>query len=272
VANDEDTRGPPVGREDRAGKGHLRSGAHIGRLPANVETQFRTVASSSGDVEHWIGLLDARSAARTLLTGLESVADQDDWVQLGAQRVKFQTARLLGVQAYLASGWALADCLTAMVGRVICTPDTGMDPSKPAKLVSHFVERERERKRGTASAVYEAVRHTFGWPIAVSYALRNHFLHDGGRRSGASFFRGPTAASGFSIDQKAWRDLEDAARGYGVQSDQTRPGLAWPTSPQDDLRVLLDVCERETDDALGILVSSACRSMVAHWGCMVGED
>ncbi len=112
----------------------------------------------------------------------------------------------------------------------------------------------------------------FGWPVAVSYALRNHFLHDGGRRSGASFFEGTTSASGFAINQKAWMDLEEVARAYGVQRDQTRPGLAWPTSPQDDLRVLLDVCETETDEALGVLVSSACHSTVAHLACMIGED
>jgi hypothetical protein len=61
-------------------------------------------------------------------------------------------------------------------------------------------------------------------------------------------------------------------RGPPDHDSHHRAGPNWPTTPRDDLRVVLDVCEREADDALGVLVGSACRTLVAHVGCIVGED
>jgi hypothetical protein len=138
------------------------------------------------------------------------------------------------------------------------------------QLVAHFID--KDRKKNTAAALYESVRQTFGWPIGVSYALRNHFLHDGGRVHGVDFFAGPTASSRFSISLDGWAYVEETAKGYGVEHSHHRAGAAWPTTPRDDLRTVLDVCEREMDDALGVLVGSACRTFVAHVGCMMGED
>jgi hypothetical protein len=116
-----------------------------------------------------------------------------------------------------------------------------------------------------------SMRRTFGWPIAVSYALRNHFVHDGGRGARGNFFEGPESKTAFRISDDGWRYIERSAQGYGVASDDHR-SAAWPVAPKDDLRALLDACERETDDALGILVSSAARSLTAHVGCMLGLD
>jgi len=50
-----------------------------------------------------------------------------------------------------------------------------------------------------------------------------------------------------------------------------RAGATWPVSPRDDLRAVLRVCERETDDALGVLLGSACQTLLAHVGFMLGE-
>ena len=49
-------------------------------------------------------------------------------------------------------------------------------------------------------------------------------------------------------------------------------GSNWPQSPQDDLIKLLDICERELDDALGILLGSACGMLKVHLGFMLGQD
>ncbi len=46
----------------------------------------------------------------------------------------------------------------------------------------------------------------------------------------------------------------------------------WPTSPRDDPRVVLRVCEREMDDALGVLLGSAGGALQAHVGFMLGQD
>jgi hypothetical protein len=259
-------------RDAKADLGKVNAGLvrHAGKVPTEVGNQFQMIIAFAGDIEHWIGMIHARAASRRLLDGLEGQADADDLVPLGGTRVKYQHVRLIGVQAYLATSWALADRLAGMVGRVLCTPEAGFDVSRPAQLVAQFVQ--KERKKSTAGALYESVRQTFGWPIAISYALRNHFVHEGGQLAGADFFDGPMAGSRFVISTDGWARVEEKAKSYGVEPSHHRAGPSWPATPRDDLRVVLDVCERETDDALGVLVGSACRSLVAHVGYMIGED
>lgn len=123
----------------------------------------------------------------------------------------------------------------------------------------------------TAAMPAYSLRATFGWPIGLSYTLRNHFFHDGGALDGTDFFEGPSATSGFKISEDGWDRIEKRARSYGVDATHHRVGAAWPSAPRDDLRQLIDVCERETDDALGILIGSACRALVSHVGFIVGE-
>ena len=89
---------------------------------------------------------------------------------------------------------------------------------------------------------------------------------------GIDFFDGPTAASRFAISADGWTRIEEKAASYGVDPSHHRVGPGWPPAPRDDLRVVLDVCEREVDDALGVLIGSACRALLAHVGLVVGED
>lgn len=252
------------------GKASTALGRHAGKLPGDVEDSFRRVIAFAEDVDHCVGMLHARAAARLLLTDLEKTADADDRVPFGTTRVKFQHVRLIGAQAYLTTSWALADRITGVVGRVLCTPDAGFNDASPAQLVSQFVQ--KERRKATAGALFESVRQTFGWPIGVAYAVRNHFVHDGAQMSGSGFFDGPTAVSQFRISPSGWTRVEERARTYGVEQSHHRAGANWPAAPRDDLRVVLDVCEREMDDALGVLLGSACGSLLTHVGCMLGED
>lgn len=241
-----------------------------GKLPGEVSESFQEVLKLEADVGHWLGMIQARAAARQMLTDLEVQADPSDQVPFGVTRILFQHARLIGVQAYLATNWALADRLTGMVGRVLCIKNSWADPKNAPQLVSHFVG--DKTKNSTAAILFASIRRTFGWPISISYALRNHFVHDGGQVKGAYFFEGLDSKSGFRISDDGWAHIQMTAEGYGTDARHHRAGASWPISPADDLRVLLDACERETDDALGVLVGSAYRSLVAHIGCMLGAD
>lgn len=240
-------------------------------IPQEVERAFRNEAIASADIGHWLAMLDARAAAWQLLDGLETKADADDLVPLGASHAKFVHVRLIGVQAYLATNWALADRITGMAGRLLCTPNAGSNAASPVQLVTNFVQ--VERKKTTAAALYSSIRSSFGWPVGVSYALRNHFVHDGGQKDGSDFFEAPAAAAGFRISDEGWSRIEKTVQDrYTVDASHQRVGATWPVRPQDDLREILRVCERETDDALGVLLGTACRILLIHVGFMLGED
>jgi hypothetical protein len=236
-----------------------------------VETAFRDGAAFRTDIEHLLAMLETRQAAWKLLDGLEAKADADDLVPFGDTRAKFVHVRLIGVQAYLTTKWALADRITGMVGRLLCTPNVGLNGANPAQLVAHFVQKDRSKT--TAGALYESLQSSFGWPVGVSYAIRNHFVHDGGQMNGSDFFEAPASAAGFRISADGWSHIEKTAQNrYSVDASLHRAGAAWPVSPRDDLRVVLRVCERETDDALGVLLGTACQTLLVHVGFMLGED
>jgi hypothetical protein len=242
-----------------------------GRLATEVEKQFKDISAFASDVEHWLQLLEARKEARALLTGLEGLVDDKDCVPFGSGRVKYLHVRLLGVQAYLATKWALADRLVAMAGHVLCIQSSLQNSRKLPQLITHFISNNGPESKTAALAVL-SLRHAFGWPIAISYALRNHFVHDGGSLDGIDLFDGPSAAAGFKISKDGWSRVEERARTYGVEPKHHCVAAAWTPSPGDDLRVILDVCEQATDDALGVLVGSACRSIATHVGFVFGED
>jgi len=205
---------------------HAALGRHPAGLPQEVETAFRVLVDYRVDVDHWLGMLEARAAARQLLDALETQADTDDCVPLGVARVKYQHVRLIGVQAYVTTNWALADRITGMVGRILCTPAAGLNDVKPAELVSHFVNRDRIRTT-TAATLFESVRQAFGWPIGLSYAIRNHFVHDGAQIGGSDFFEGPSAASAFRISANGWDRVEKRAETeYRVDRSYHRAGAS----------------------------------------------
>lgn len=168
----------------------------------NVGDQLRRSLATASSIAHWRELLSARNAAREILTGLEDRIEQDDFVvvQFGIprrsaqpMRIKYSHARLIAVEAYLSLTWSLADSVSAFVGRVLCSSDGGaFNTQQSPKLVSHFVNSKDSLRQSTAGLVFDSIRQTFGWPIAVSYALRNHFIHDGAQQHDLVFFAATT--------------------------------------------------------------------------------
>ena len=246
---------------------------HPGKLPADVETLVAATVRSRDDIGHWLRLCEARREARNALDGLETQVDSDDCVPVpfGSSRIKFQLARFLGVQSYVATTWALADSITPMAGPIVCTSPANPKRAQPVQLVQHFINNDRAKEK-TAELMFRSVRDSFGWPIGISYAIRNHFVHDGAQKFGADFFEGPSAMSGFRISDDGWKHIQDRVRTkYKVDSAHDRNATSWP-DPPDDLRVVLDDCERVLDEALGVILGSVCGLLHAHVGLMLHED
>ena len=248
----------------------------------SVGDQLRRSLATVSSIAHWRELLAARNAARELLSGLEDRIEQDDFVivQFGTprraaqpMRIKYNQARLIAVEAYLSLTWSLADNISAFAGRVLCSSDGGaFNAQQSPKLVSHFVDVKGSLRQSTAGLMFDSIRQTFGWPIGVSYALRNHFIHDGGQRQEVAFFAGSSSTDRFRVLADGWKNVRNRALSYEVVPDNIRKSANWPATPEDDLRAVLDVCEREVDDALGVLVGSACAAVSTHLMFLTGND
>ncbi|PSR33243.1 MAG: hypothetical protein C7B46_10880 [Sulfobacillus benefaciens] len=172
----------------------------------------------------------------------------------------------------MTAAWAAADSIIEVAGDLL-RPLPGF---RSVKLVSHFVSDEdahRQERDKVPYLLYQEIRKTFGWPIGLSYAVRNHLVHDGGQSSGSNFFEdGPGSTSAFRVSQTGWDFVCRKARAYGVADSGFSRATDWPTPSTDDFRVLMDVCIREMDDALGVLLGYACTALKTNAAFMLRED
>jgi hypothetical protein len=250
---------------------HLILNRKRGEVHADVENILRSFANLRDEIAGLIELVEVRRSASRFLNALETRADENDNIVLNGLSLKYHHVRFIGVQAYVSTAWAIADRITGMVGRILCTQETGSNASSLAKIPA-FIKRDIAKK-STAALLVQSVRQTFGWPIGLSYAIRNHFLHDGAQWEGRDFFEGTAAAAAFRISDAGWKLIEKKAIDeYGVNDSCHRAGARWPVAPKEDLRSMLQVIEQEMDDALGVLWGSAWNSLLGHLGFILGED
>jgi hypothetical protein len=244
---------------------------HPAKLPTDVQTAIREVSTLSREIDPWIEMIAARESATAYLDGLETRADPlTDRVGLGAQDVPFHHARLIGIQSRLTTTWALADRMTDFAGRILCSAEQGNNRMSRAQLLAHFVGGKTCHK-AVSALLSGSMKQCFGWPIGLCYTIRNHVVHDGAARDGWTFFEGAKSASAFKISGSGWSHVLDHAQTeYRLEFAQTRAPEPWPWN-QQDLRMVLGICEREIDDALGTLLGLACQSLRMHVSFLVGD-
>lgn len=222
-----------------------------GKLSPNSADALRRTTGVRTELEECLQLLRAREAAAAYLAGLEAQADASSGeVPYGGGRLPFDVARVLGVQAYLGVTWSIADKVACVSAGFFAKN------SKPVVRREINILKTFMAENGVVPAcVCHPLRAGFGWPTALAYAARNHFLHDGGGQDGWVFFSGTAPEAGFTISQKGGEYMERryCRQEMGLDDTMTRAPEAWPWH-QDDFRRLMSVCVREMDVALGIIV------------------
>ena len=242
-----------------------------GNLPEKVINDFHMQIKYRSEISNWRMMIEARSNSMRLMRDLQSLCDHDDFIVLGNSRIKFNVARFMISQSYLSSVWALADSISGACGQALCSAKVGRNLNSPPQIVNHFLN-NKMRTDSISGAFTESIHHSFGWPVAICYAIRNEFIHDGASSTEANFFNGASSLAGFRISDSAWDRIVLKAEASNLSASHHRMGSNWPQSPQDDLIKLLEICERELDDALGILLGSACGMLKIHLGFMLGQD
>lgn len=243
--------------------------AKPGALPTQVLKSFQDITDWRADLLLWCDAVEARDGAEAMLAGLENRVDDRGRVLIGGAEMSFAAARLLGTQAWVSMQWALTDRVTDFVGRVVCVDPDKKDnkgQSFGAKMVAEFLI----DGKSAPLLQHAQLRHCFGWPVAVAYALRNHIAHDAGVRSGSGFFASNDPSAPFEVSARGMADIEGRAKGYRVESSHTRLAQPWPWG-QADARVLLSTCHGELDEALGLLLVGGLRSFEGHVGFLLGE-
>lgn len=242
----------------------------LARMPEKVSNLLNGSVSTHNRIQGWQDTLQARESAWKVL---ETIPDREVEVQFGTVRLTFPIARLILVSAYLTSYWSLSDQITSWAGQIFCTQEKGCNPRNRAKLTSHFTGGKANNTG--AALIIGSIAPIFGWPVAVLYVLRNQFVHEGGHIDGNQIFLGDQPRDGYLLDKGGWSNVKNRAeqKDDGAKSDQHRMvSPPWMDEEQPDLIAILRDCEKEMDDALGILVGSASRLLAAQVTFLLGED
>lgn len=238
-------------------------------LPNDSQSLMKSLHPLAAQLNATSSLLDARDAAEQIVAGLQKATDKGtEQVVVFGQKVSFTAARFLSFSTYLSASWSISDALTAVGGELVTTTSVRNRPGHTAKLWEHFLK----SGSNVSAYLYDVLSNGYAWPCAISYAVRNHFVHDGAQKDGRSFFKGPGLSDGFEISNDGWDFLEKKLREeYKVKEAQTRSGLPWPWY-QNDLFSLLKLCHDEMDEAIEAILVWATKAVEAQTTCLLVRD
>lgn len=156
-----------------------------------------------------------RQAARNVLLGLASQVQLLDYQPLTSTArycdidVPIAVARVLAMDSYLASHWALYDRLSNAIGRVIGNKTIRGDQqgkSNP-KLIETFLA----KKNGIdVLGERDILVDSYGSQIGFSYLVRNCYVHEGGMIGTSPILSGETFGEAFSISEEVAKKLNEA--------------------------------------------------------------
>lgn len=242
------------------------------RMPEKVSALLNSAASTHNRIQDWHDTLQARESALIVLRSIVNDTDREGKVLFGTVRITFPHARLFAVNAYLTAFWSLADLITSWTGQILCTQKM-CNQGRMAKLTSHFTG--TKTNDSGAALVVGSVGPIFGWPTALLYVLRNQFVHEGGFIEGSPIFLSNQPQDEYLLFKEGWSKVKKTAeqKDDGAKSDQHRmTSPPWMDEEQPDLIEIFCDCEREMDDALGILVGSASHLLAAQVTFLLNED
>ena len=171
----------------------------------------------------------------------------------------FIIQRHLRFVAYMTTTWSIYDRLANVCGRLTTgDSDLANHVKQNPKLYEHFLEEKQKFGFG----VQDTISKMYAWPIAVSYQIRNWFVHEGFDRENTPLFSEDTATKCFIMH-------EDARKHIATRYDDTTARkccLKASADPWDkgDLIEILEKYHEEIDTMFTSLLKWSTASFVAQ--------
>jgi hypothetical protein len=225
-----------------------------GTLSADSYVFFDRLRSYSTQLAEVQSLIDARDAAFAALNSFPGQLNPENPARFlyNGVSVPFWQGRMLLLQSYMATCWAIYDSISKITGVLICTDKNAKNP-KPTKLQEDFFSSQN----ALGAHVQDHLKGAYGWPIGISYAVRKWMLHDGNSHDGVELFRYSThEAAPFQLSDDAWnRIVERCNNKYKMEDTYTR--LNPFPDVRDNLATGLAACNAEVDEALCYVLLAA---------------
>lgn len=223
-----------------------------------------------------LGLMKVRDAAENALSVHDADIKGRPNSALSEEIDYFETslpcsdARLLVLNTYLASTWMVYDRLMGCIGKIMGPTAMLKDERffQQAKLFETFVPEKGEPKIDDFS-IGRLVRDAYTWPIAISYQLRNAFVHDGGYIDNDFLLDKTQVGKMFNLSAQGALAFEKClTKRLNVNSVPSQYSL----DATVDVRILLKSCTSEIDELLCSLVNSAAAGIWIVAKTFLGRD
>lgn len=162
--------------------------------------------------------------------------------------VTFKLGRYLLFQNYAVTTWALYDTLSKVSGVLCGYDELSKNTVKPAKLYEDFLQ----GKNSVGTRVRDHLKGGYGWPISVSYKIRNWLTHDGHYHEGIEMFKydSPSTATEYEMLEAAWDIVTKSCKG-----DPSQTRLTPFPEVKTNLAAGLQTCHAEIDEAVAFLLT-----------------
>ncbi len=194
-------------------------------LPVECIDKLESLESIAALLASVCGLVKGREVAWQVLCQLplqqvppSPLTGNLELVNYQGMEIPFSTARLLSFQSYLSVTWSVCDSITTALAPLVCNRSVCTDRGNPPQLLTHFIKSDKN----TAYYGSFLLAKSYGFPVGISYVIRNHFIHDGALFYGQNFFESQNISDKFRISQTGWKVLEEGLKKHGLTETQTR--------------------------------------------------
>ena len=226
-----------------------------GSLSADSYEFFDRLRTYSTQLAEIRNLVDARDVAFAALNAFPGQVNPDNPATFlyNNLAMPFWQGRLLLAQSYVGTSWTIYDCISKIAGVLICTDKSAKNPAKPVKLQEDLIS----LPNSLGAHIQDHLRDAYGWPVGISYAIRNWLVHDGNSQDGIDLFRYSThEAAPFQLADDAWNKIVERCNNrYKVEETHTR--LLFFPDVRANCATGLAACHSEVDEAICFVLLAA---------------
>jgi hypothetical protein len=246
---------------------------HFSRLSKGAAEKLHTLIRIQAFFPEWREELELRNTTLALLTAMDLDRSLNGRVSVSGHDLSIGRLREITLRSYLTTTWSLADSICAQICGILCTSDQLSNRDYKLQLASVFVKQKNPGK-GLPNIIHDNIKTTAGWPICLSYSLRNFFTHDCGRISGFTLLAPHSTGRTFLLQEQAWSALCAHTEGFYkvTKNDFHDDGESWPDEKSPPLLAVLETMERHVDRALGVLLMTSTALLNTHTRNLLGLD
>lgn len=198
-------------------------------------------------------------------TSLNNFPNDIQWDNPPPESYQLISRRKTRLQGYLTTTWSMYENISEVAISISCINDLADNRSKSISFVSDITQQDRSGSPGEdhlGMDMWQWLQTCYGWPIGLSYGLRNVFVHDGGEILQRTIFdNSRIKSSPYRLNDFGKQKVYQLPISkYGARSDWHKMSSDWEQNQPRNLLDLLKTCHREADKALSIFAEWSIKS------------